>query len=113
MHKNSQSTIPLNPPAAAVNSEARLIKLERSNARWRAAALAGLAGAIGLVVGGMGQPNSRTDYDYVATNDSIFRIDGAGNIETIKIDNGRRSPDGYYDWGQVRIDRSRPNPPRP
>ena len=101
-------------PAPSDPIESRLRRLERTNARWRAAAIAGLAGAIGVLIGGMGnQPLAPSDYQYMTTDDTIYRMDRAGNFEYIKFENGRRSANGYFTWGPVQIDKAYKNLPRP
>lgn len=95
----------------------RLDRLERSNARWKALAIAGIAGAIGLIVGGMANQPSRQpafdNYRYIATDDTIYRIDRNGVFEYIKFENGQRTPEGYFNWGQTKIDTRYTYPTRP
>jgi hypothetical protein len=104
--------------------ESRLLRLEKSNARWRALAIAGLTGAMGLLVGGMVQPqrvaaNDETafGYHYVSVGDTIYRIDKFGAMSYLTVggagSGGVRSANGYLAWGRVRIDRDRPLPDRP
>lgn len=94
-------------PTQSDSIDRRLSRLERSNARWRAAAIAALAGGIGLLIGGAGQPRAGQGYQYMATDDTIYRVTQDGRFEYIKFENGFRSPDGYFNWGQVRIDNNR------
>lgn len=116
-------------PAAALTTltvESRLQRLERTNARWRAVALAGLAGIMGLLIGGMGQPQQRAaakpdeslfGYQYVSVGDTIYRIDKFGDMSYITVGGvgtgGVRSSNGYFNWGRVRIDRERSLSDRP
>lgn len=104
--------------------ESRLLRLEKTNARWRALAIAGLAGALGLLVGGMGQPQrnvpgdeSAFGYQYVSVGDTIYRIDKFGAMSYITVGGAGsgavRSANGYLSWGRVRFDRERPLPDRP
>ena len=104
-----------NTPIHTETAHARLRRLERSNTRWRMLAVALGAGGIGLVAGGMAQPRElqADDYRYVATDDTIYRIDPQGRFEYIKFENGVRSTLGYFDWGRVRIDPERRYSPRP
>jgi hypothetical protein len=107
-------------------TESRLHRLERTNARWRAGALAGLAGVLGLLIGGMGQPQQRaaakpdesaSGYQYVSVGDTIYRIDKFGDMSYITVGGvgtgGVRSSNGYFNWGRVRIDRERSLSDRP
>jgi hypothetical protein len=94
-----------------------LLRLERSNGRWRGAAVALLAGAVGLVAGGMGQPRhpavpdardeSAMGYQYVTIGESIYRIDKFGQISYLNVGGGFRTAEGYVGWGRVRVDHSR------
>jgi hypothetical protein len=105
-------------------AESRLHRLEKSNARWRAGALAGLAGVIGLLIGGMGQPQrpavqdqSHLGYQYVSVGDTIYRIDKFGEMSYISVGGtgttGVRSSNGYFTWGRVRFDKERAMSDRP
>lgn len=90
--------------------ESRLHRLEKTNARWRAGAIAGLAGSIGLLIGGMGQPQQTGEqrpYGYVAIGDTIYSIDQRGNIGYINLGGAPRTAEGYFSWGRVKIDRAR------
>ncbi|MEM9373664.1 MAG: hypothetical protein AAGA55_08460 [Planctomycetota bacterium] len=106
------------PELHAALSE-RIGRLERSNNRWRMLAACGIAATAGLLIGGLGsQPGgSRTlspgDYTYMSTDDTIYRMDPSGRFEYIKFENGRRSTNGYFDWGPVRVDAGYSNPSRP
>lgn len=95
----------------------RLERLERSNARWRAAMLALVAALGGLAVGGMGGQPGATGvtggYEYVATDNTIYRIDGVGRIDYIRLEDGVKSAEGYFGWGPVRIDPARSYSPKP
>lgn len=104
--------------------ELRLQRLEKTNARWRALAIAGLAGALGLLIGGMGQPQrtvpgdeSAFGFQYVSVGDTIYRIDKFGAMSYITVSgtgsSGVRSSNGFLTWGRVRLDRERPLPDRP
>lgn len=104
--------------------EVRLRHLEKSNARWRLAAAAGMAGVIGLLVGGMGQVSrvgqadqSQSGYQYVSVGDMIYRIDKFGEISYLSLGgtagSGVRSSRGYFNWGTVRIDQDRALSDRP
>lgn len=99
---------------AAPSLSDRLTRLERSNARWRLGFVAVAAGLGGVLIGGMGQPR-QTDYDYVATDDTIYRVDEQGRFSYIKFENGWKSADGYFSWGEVRVDPNRryENKPQP
>ncbi len=95
--------------------DTRLRSLERANARWRGAAVALLAGGVGLLVGGMAQPRNapppqdqtQEGYQYVAVGESIYRIDKYGRISYLNVVGGLRSADGYYSWGRFKIDPER------
>ncbi|RMH30778.1 MAG: hypothetical protein D6692_01170 [Planctomycetota bacterium] len=91
---------------AAASISDRLTRLERSNARWRLGFVAVAAGLGGVLIGGMVQPR-QTDYDYVATDDTIYRVDEQGRFSYIKFENGWKSADGYFSWGEVRMDPNR------
>lgn len=93
---------------------ARLNRLERSNARWRLGLVGLCAGLCGAMIGGMGQPRAM-EYDYVATDDTIYRIDEQGRFSYIKFENGWKSAEGYFNWGEVRVDPNRryENKPQP
>jgi hypothetical protein len=104
--------------------ESRLHRLEKTNARWRAGAIAGLAGSLGLLIGGMGQPQravpgdqSHRGFQYVSVGDTIYRIDKFGDISYITVGGvgtgGVRSSNGYFNWGRVRIDEERTMSDRP
>jgi hypothetical protein len=86
---------------------------DRSQAGWKLAAIGFGAGLAGLLVGGMSTQPSAHDYSYVATGDTIYRIDRAGRIEYLRVENGVRSADGYFGWGEVRIDPARRYSPKP
>lgn len=93
---------------------ARIARLQTSAARWRAVAIALAAGAIGLGVGGMGQPEREDGFDYVATDNTIYRINERdGTIQYIKVEGGYRTARGYLSWGSINIDESRHADPRP
>ena len=51
--------------------------------------------------------------ELVATEDTIYRISPNGAISYLKIDGGRRSANGYFGWGRVRIDGTYKLPDRP
>jgi len=113
------TTLSHSDPDPAPSSETRLRRLERTNARWRTLAIAGITGGAGLLIGGMASASAQTaplgpkDYTYIATDDTIYRMDPQGRFEYIKFDNGRRSANGFFGWGPVQIDPSYKNPPRP
>ena len=87
---------------------ARLARLERSNGRWRMAAVALAACGVGLAAGGLAQPDlEEPEYGYAAVGETIYRIDQKGDIEYINVNTGFRSAEGYVSWGKVRLDRSR------
>lgn len=109
---------------ATTTVESRLHRLEITNARWRAGALAGLAGVLGLLIGGMGQPQrpaaqdqSHQGYQYVSVGDTIYRIDKFGEMSYITVggtgSTGVRSSNGYFTWGRVRLDKERAMSDRP
>lgn len=111
------NTNPAHESTADENIQARLARLERANTRWKTLAIAGLAAGIGLVAGGMNRqpsrPNALDYYRYVATDDTIYRIDRTGRFEYIKFENGQRTPEGYFDWGQTKVDTRYTYPTRP
>ncbi len=111
------NTTPPPAPSHPARTQARLDRLERSNTRWKTLAIAGLAGAGGLLAGGMNrQPAQQSAFDnyrYVATDDTIYRIDRSGRFEYIKFENGQRTPQGYFNWGPTRIDTRYTYPSRP
>ena len=91
-------------------TESRLAVLERSNNRWRLAAIGASALLAGFFIGGMGQPAKPAEYtpkDVVGvagTDEQIFRIHRDGSITYIKVQNGQRTANGLFDWGDVLID---------
>jgi hypothetical protein len=87
----------------------RLARLQTSANRWRTLAVALAAGGIGLLAGGMAQPRPAgpTEYEYVSTGDTIYRIDKFGQMEYINVTSGLRTSQGYIAWGKVDIDASR------
>tara|TARA_R110000782_G_scaffold45706_10_gene101372 strand:- start:21220 stop:21564 length:345 start_codon:yes stop_codon:yes gene_type:complete len=88
---------------------ARVARLERSNSRWKLAAVALFAGGVGLVAGGLAQPDAvdEPEFGYASVGETIYRIDQKGDIEYINVNTGFRSAEGYVSWGKVRLDRSR------
>lgn len=88
---------------------ARLGRLERSNSRWRLLAVALVAGGVGLVAGGLAQPESESEpeYGYASVGETIYRIDQKGDISYINVSSGFRTAEGYVAWGKIRLDRSR------
>lgn len=102
-------------------AEDRLYRLEKSNARWRGVTIALLAGALGVILGGLAQPQSAPDardqtpmgYQYVSVNDSIYRIDRYGQISYLNVGDGLRSAEGYYGWGRLKVDPQRRLQDRP
>jgi hypothetical protein len=95
------------------NVENRLSVLERSNNRWRLGAIGATALLAGLLIGGMGQPavpaqgeDPKAVVGVAGTEDTIFRIHQDGSITYLKINNGKRSAQGLFDWGNVLIDRN-------
>lgn len=92
-------------------SDDRFSQLARSNARWRLLAVSSLALIVGIGIGGMGnrQPSETRDpkgvIDYAATDGRIFRFHNDGSISYIRIPDGERTGMGYYNWGQVKIDK--------
>ena len=92
-----------------IDLEARLARVERSNARLRV----GLVGIgmllVGVVLGGMmGQPEEKRGDDvvaYTSTDSSLYRIYESGRIEYLRLENDPpRSAHGVYNWGVVKID---------
>lgn len=96
-------------PNPTVSDLDRLARLQTSAARWRTLAIALAAGGVGLLAGGMAQPHiaGPTEYDYVSTGDTIYRIDKHGQMEYINVTSGLRTSRGYIAWGKVDIDASR------
>ncbi|PCI08514.1 hypothetical protein COB72_08090 [bacterium] len=102
------------PNEQAVNN--RLASLERSSNRWRLAAVGSITLLAGLLIGGMGT-NSTLDaqpqkddpkaiIDYVGTSDTIYRIHNDGSITYLKIPKGERTAQGYFGWGNIKIDKN-------
>lgn len=104
MNTNTHSAPTPNPSPTI---EHRLARLERSNARWRGLAIAGVAGVVGILIGGAGHSRDSDDFEYVATDNTIYRVDERGRFEYIRFEDGFRSPEGYFNWGEIRIDGSR------
>lgn len=92
--------------------EARLIQLERTNARWRIVSFASIALIAGVLIGGMGnnsaQPadDAKADAKYVGTADTIYRINDDGSINYLRIPAGERTGNGYFSWGDIKIDKT-------
>lgn len=111
------NTNPVYEPAIKASIQTRLDRLERSTTRWKTLAVAGIAAGIGLIAGGMNRQPSRVptfdNYRYVATDDTIYRIDRTGVFEYIKFENGQRTPEGYFNWGQTKVDNRYTYPTRP
>ncbi len=104
---NTQSTIEL-------TTEDRLAALERSNSRWRLAAISSIALFAGLLIGGMGTNNSQPDASdpkavvgFAGTAEQVFRLHEDGSMTYLRIPKGERSADGYFNWGDIKIDKSR------
>ena len=91
-------------------TEDRLAHLTRTNARWRLLAVASITLIAGIGIGGMaGQPDSTPSdpaaiVDYVGTSDRIFRVHADGSMTYIRIPGGERTGQGYFGWGDVKID---------
>lgn len=97
----------------------RFSQLAKSNARWRLLAVSSITLMVGIGIGGMGnqQPSEPRDpkavIDYAGTAERIFRIHADGSMTYIKIPNGERTGQGYYNWGQVKIDKRYTSQPIP
>lgn len=100
-------------------NEDRLLELTRSNARWRLLAVSSVALVVGVVIGGMGnsQPAQSGQHgvadpamdptavvDRVGMADRIVQFHADGNMTYLKMPDGERTGNGYYNWGKVKID---------
>lgn len=96
------------------NTEDRLSTLERSASRWRLAAISSIALLAGIFVGGMGnnmtQPdntNPKAVVGIAGTADAIYRVHRDGSLTYLRIPKGERTGNGYFNWGDIKIDKSR------
>jgi len=89
----------------------RLSQLSKSNARWRLLAVSSITLMVGVAIGGMGsaQPAETKDpkavIDRVGLSDRIIRFHADGSMTYLKVPQGDRTVDGYYDWGTIKIDK--------
>ncbi|MDF1810282.1 MAG: hypothetical protein P1U42_11365 [Phycisphaerales bacterium] len=95
-------------------TELRLAALERSANRWKFTAVSSVILFAGVLIGGMGansmQPDTSDPKKVVGiagTAERVIRIHQDGTLTYIRIPKGERSADGYFDWGDIVIDRSR------
>lgn len=96
------------------NTEDRLYSLERSSARWRLAAISSLAMLAGIFIGGMGDTLAQPDEEnpkaivgVAGTADAIYRVHQDGSLTYLRIPKGERTGNGYFNWGDIKIDKSR------
>jgi len=101
-------------PTNELTTQDRLSALERSSARWRVAAISSIALFAGVLIGGMGtssnQPNTTDPKAIVGvagTADAIYRVHQDGSMTYLRIPKGERTAEGYYSWGDIKIDSTR------
>ena len=102
----------MNTPTPIVQStEDRLGTLERSAGRWRLAAITSIALMTGLLIGGMGNqpdtPDPKAVVGFAGTAERVFRLHQDGSMTYLRIPKGERTASGYFNWGDVSIDKSR------
>jgi hypothetical protein len=105
----------MNTPTPIVHStEDRLSALERSSARWRIVAISSITLFAGVLIGGMGtqtnQPNTtdpKAIIGVAGTADAVYRVHQDGSLTYIRIPKGERTAEGYYNWGDIKIDATR------
>ena len=93
-------------------NEDRLSQLAKSNARWRLLAVSSIAMIAGVMIGGMGnnqQPSEsprdpKAVTDYVGLEDRIVRVHADGSLTYLRLPGGERTGQGYYNWGEIKID---------
>lgn len=92
--------------------EDRYSQLARTNARWRLLAVSSVTLMVGVVIGGMAHQPDQSSSDpkavvsYVGTAERIFRVHEDGSLTYLKIPGGERTGQGYFTWGDVKIDTS-------
>jgi hypothetical protein len=107
------------------SNQSIVLELQRSASRWRLAAVTSTALLVGIGIGGMNSSNSlasntqlnnaqpatpsdpKAVVDYAATAERIFRFHADGSMTYLRIPRGERTSNGYFNWGDVRIDESR------
>ncbi len=100
----------MNTPSTQTDD--RYAQLARANARWRLLAVSSVTLMVGVVIGGTGRQPDQSGSDpkavvsYVGTGDRIFRVHEDGSLTYLKIPGGERTGQGYFTWGDVRIDTS-------
>ncbi|MFK7759745.1 MAG: hypothetical protein AB8C13_07360 [Phycisphaerales bacterium] len=83
---------------------ARIARVQQTNARLRIGVVAMGALIAGVLLGGFTQPRNSV-VAYTATDETMYRIYESGKIEYLRLDEDPpRTADGIFNWGIVKID---------